>query len=214
MVRIAIGISYFLEVENLPACLSSLRNFDRVFCIDGRCPHFDYPMSESDDGSHGVIAKYDNAESYFIEADQIGKRNKYLMFAKQGGYDWVLQVDADETVRVDMDTLMTALAFIPPDVSVLNVMYNDISESYPLGRLVRSSLRYHELHFILRDKYGTEYDMVRTPGECIEGILLTHHNHNSIIHKAGKKAYRAWKQPYENQLRKKRGIPLVIGREV
>ncbi len=216
MVRIAIGINYFLEAENIKACLESLRIFEKVYCIDGRCTHFDYPRVTSDDGSFGIIASYSNTVNFPMpKRDQVEKRNKYLEMAQDVGFDWVLQVDADETVHVDHDVLSSALSKIPNDVPVVNVMYHDMSESYPWGRLIRPSLvRYYELHHILRQADGTEYDMVRTPGECIEGLMITHHKHDSDIHKRGKRAYRTWKQPYENHLRKKRGIPIIVGREV
>jgi len=212
--KIAVGLNFFLEAQNLKRCLDSLRGFDHVICVDGKYPQFLYWNLLSDDGSVEILKKYPNVKYVGCPADQITKRNTYLEEAGKIGCDFILSIDADMYVEIDWSLFRTELERAKKsDHIVFNVEMNDAGYIWhPAGLLKLDGLVYHDLHFITKHQCGFEQSWLDSH-YSVKGITIHHHQNPSPVHLKGKKKYRMWKQPYENELRRKRGLPEIVGRE-
>lgn len=99
MIKLALAVSYFNSVKELPRLLNPIRdNIDMVIAIDGKYPLFKWPENKSTDGSTELLIEKYNAVVYQFDkpVEQIEKRNKYMEIADKAGMDLVLVLDADD----------------------------------------------------------------------------------------------------------------------
>jgi len=213
--KIGVGVNFFLEGNNLAKCLASLHKFDIVFCIDGRYPQFEADSDLSNDGSRATVQRYRN--TILVNrgnTNQLDKRNEYLRLGREFRCDYILVCDADFTVAVDFRVLLAELRRIK-NPFIHNVIIKESSYASRMGLLVNpEAVEYHAIHHIMRcRKCHFETDLINTERKALRGITITHHDKKSKVHRQGKKAYRKWKQPIENRLRRQRGMLEIYGQE-
>lgn len=108
MVEFAAGIIFFNEVNGLKRCLDSLKDFDRVYCIDGKFKgygHMQTPSISSDGSRQLVMHSYSNTVLVDkADVTEIEKRNTFLDMAAKDGAKYLLYIDADEWLTcIDWD---------------------------------------------------------------------------------------------------------------
>ena len=208
--RIAIGLNEFNEKDNLEITLPQLKDFDLVIVVDGKYPHFDYPSDYSDDGSREILEKFENTSLIPIAANQIIKRNTYLNYAKIRGYDFLLVLDADMSVKVDWETFREQLKSLKvDDYLAYNVQINVCEQQWPFALLYKPDrVEYHIIHHVLRcRKCRFELDITQQHTDNVKGITITHRqSHRSQEWELAKKQYQARKLLWENKARRERGM--------
>src|SRR5580700_10455407 len=90
MIRISTVIITFNEERNLARCLDSVKNIaDEIIVVD----------SYSTDNTAAIAAAY-NAR--FIQNEFAGYSQQKNFATQQASYDWILSLDADETLSAEL----------------------------------------------------------------------------------------------------------------
>lgn len=123
---IAIGLSFFEDVELLPKCLDSvlanqeLLPYVKVLAIDGKYRGYPIDHDLSEDGSRQLVQEYQGlyGEEKIVLYDYPNlherfKRQKYVDIAAREGIPWLLILDSDEYLQIStIDKLVQELAII------------------------------------------------------------------------------------------------------
>ena len=214
--RIAIGLNEFNEKENLEITLPQLKDFDLVIVVDGKYPHFDYPSDFSNDGGIDLVHRYGNTIIIKASDNQIVKRNEYLNLAGGLGYDFLLVLDADMSVKVDWEEFREHLKSLKmDDYLAYNVQFSVCEQQWPFALLYKPDrVEYHDIHHVLRcRKCHMEIDCTQQHTPDVKGITIYHRqSHRSKEWEVAKRDYQLWKLCHENKARKERGMTEVMMR--
>jgi hypothetical protein len=127
--KVAVGISYFNNVRELPRLLDPIhKHVDLIIGIDGRYPLFKWPSNISTDGSTELLIEKYNAvvEVNKSPVEQIDKRNQYLEIADKADMDFVLVLDSDDYLHADYQdwaTFYKQLEKLPKDERLANIWF-------------------------------------------------------------------------------------------
>lgn len=109
---IAVGLSFFEDVESLPRCISSildnekLRPYFKVLACDGVYTGYPSDHHLSEDGSRQIIEDFIKQYPTHIELRDYSnllervKRQRYVDLAASQGIPWLLIMDSDEYVQI------------------------------------------------------------------------------------------------------------------
>lgn len=217
MLKIAIGMSSFLEYENLKITLPQLKETNcrgllrfTLIIVDGKYKGFAYPTRYSDDGSLELLKKKRNVILIKKSANQIDKRNEYMRYARLLKYDFLLVMDADWDIDIDWKVFGEELKRLKNDTHIAyNIEFWNSTEQWPFALLYKPNrVEYHKIHHVLRcRRCHFEIDTTKQHTDNIKGIALTHRiSKRSERYEVAKRDYQNWKLYWENKLRKKRGM--------
>jgi len=207
------GVIFWNDKKGLERLLPTLKDFDRVYCIDGRFKAMAGNCNSSDDGSWELVLKYNyqypNGYNNALEPE---KRNTYLSMAEKYNDDYLLVIDSDEWISGDIQTFKHNLGTVmllesPDDEGVYSVDYvNQDNKADIKPRIFRKpgNLRYWEAHNMLQ-KIDTKR-IFRPSVECplIKGIVM-HHDHKlrTIEREQQIQEYQKWLFAYEAPFKKR-----------
>ncbi|MCA1994613.1 MAG: glycosyltransferase family 2 protein [Coleofasciculus sp. S288] len=168
------------ERQNLPRCLASVKSYvDEMIIVD----------TGSQDGTPKVADEYGAKVTYFEWCDDFAAARNYAISQSSG--DWILMLDADEELVVELEDFLAQLNLYPKVVAYCLLRYNDTQESPQriagnyVMRLFRNS---PEIKYVSRFHEYINYQnqaFNRNWISYVDGLKIRHHSYNEeqIQHK-------------------------------
>jgi len=206
------GVIFWNDKKGLERLLPTLKDFDRVYCIDGRFKAMEGETNIGNDGSWQEVLKYkntvENGNNNCLEPE---KRSIYLTMAEQYNDDYLLVIDSDEWITGDIETFRSNLLKViesPNDEGVYCIDYlnqdNTPNDVKPRIFHKPGNLRYWETHNMLQ-KQDTKR-IFRPSTECpvVKGITM-HHDHKlrTLERENQIQEYQKWLFAYEAPFKKR-----------